>query len=165
MREPGDIAQEGEIEQKYVPEDASSGTSVASRGCGLIGCLLIIATFVAFGVGIYVLGNKLEPLADRFLWAPHDVVREYLAAYEAADTERAGRFVCADVPSGRLPDPAAPLGGPTAWTSGVDDQFPYPRPDGRVAIYYQVTSGVGTRRGQALLVREDDGWRICEFTT
>jgi hypothetical protein len=54
-----------------------------------------------------------------------------------------------------------PAGSPRAWTAGVEDEFPYPRPGGRLAIYYWVHSGLGERRAQALLEREDDGWRIC----
>ena len=45
--------------------------------------------------------QALEPLADRYLWAPHDVVREYLAAYQEGDFDRARRFVCEEIKSGR----------------------------------------------------------------
>jgi hypothetical protein len=143
----------------------TSGQSLASRGCGWIGCLLIIGILVAIGAGIYFAGNALEPLADRYLWQPHDVVREYLAAYEDDNTARAQRFICDGVPSQRLPDPAAPLGDFSTWTAAVEDTFPYPRANGRLAIYYRLTTATGHPQGQALLEREDDGWRICEFTT
>ena len=113
--------------------------------------------------GAYFGGQALEPLADRYLWAPHDVVREYLVAYEAEDTERARRFLCSDIRSGRLLDPAQPVGSPSAWTAHVDDTFPYPRPGGRLAIYYEVRSALGDRRSQALLEREEAGWRICDL--
>jgi hypothetical protein len=132
-----------------------------SGACGVIGCLLIIGVLVALAAGVYFAGNALEPLADKYLWAPHDVVREYLLAYEDENTERARRFLCTDIRSGRLLDPAQPVGGPSAWTASVDDTFPYPRPGGRLAIYYEVRSGLGDRRAQAMLEREDEGWRIC----
>ncbi len=151
-------------EYQQLPDDVGPQTGSASRGCGLIGCLLIIAVLAALGAGVFLLGNALEPLADKYLWAPHDVVREYLIAYERDDTARARKFVCSAIRTGQLPDPAGPLGGSSAWTAGVDDQFPYPRGNGRVAIYYTLRSGVGERRDQAILQREDDGWRICEFT-
>ena len=131
------------------------------RGCGVIGCLLIVGVLVLLGAGAYFGGQALEPLADRYLWAPHDVVREYLAAYEDGDTVRARRFVCQGVRNGPPPNPAAPVGNPGAWTAAVDDDFPYPRPGGRVGIYYRVSSALGTQRAQALLEREEDGWRIC----
>jgi hypothetical protein len=151
-------------EYRQPPDADSPPPSAGSRGCGLIGCILIIALLAALGAGVFLMGNALEPLADKYLWAPHDVVREYLAAYERDDTERARTFTCTGISAARLPDPAAPLGAPTAWTAGVEDQFPYPRANGRVGIYYTLRSGLGERRGQALLQREEDGWRICEFT-
>lgn len=132
-----------------------------SRGCGMIGCLLLIGILVAGVAGTFFLGNALEPLADRYLWAPHDVVREYLAAYESGDLERARRFVCSDIKSAGLPDPATPVGDPRSWTAFVEDEFPYPRRGGQVSIYYAVRSSLGERRAQALLEREQDGWRLC----
>ena len=135
-----------------------------SKGCGVIGCLLIIGILVAGVVGTFFVGNALEPLADRYLWAPHDVVREYLAAYEDQDDDRARRFVCEGIKSAGLPNPASPFGPLNSWTAFVEDEFPYPRPNGQIAIYYAVRSGVGDKRGQALLEREEGGWRICEFT-
>ena len=129
--------------------------------CGAIGCLLIIGVLVAGIAGTFFVGESLEPLADRYLWAPHDVVREYLVAYEEGDFERARRFVCSEIKSAGLPDPSAPVGDPNSWTASVSDQFPYPRPDGQVAIYYRVRSGLGERGAQALLEREEGGWRIC----
>ncbi len=149
-------------EHRQMPVDESP-PSARSRGCGLIGCILIIALLGGLGAGVFLLGNALDPLADKYLWAPHDVVREYLIAYERDDTERAHRFICSGLTSGHLPDPAAPLDAPSAWTAGVSDQFPYPRANGRVGIYYSLRSSLGERRGQALLQREEDGWRICEF--
>lgn len=148
---------------QQLPDEVGPPAGVASRGCGLIGCVLIIAVLAALGAGVFLLGNALEPLADKYLWAPHDVVREYLIAYERDDTERARKFICSTIRGGPLPDPAAPLGGGSVWIAGVDDPFPYPRANGRVAIYYTLRSGLGERRGQALLQREDQGWRICEF--
>jgi hypothetical protein len=130
----------------------------------VIGCLLLIGILIAGVVSTFFLGNALEPIADRYLWAPHDVVREYLAAYEERDDDRARRFVCEGIKSAGLPDPAAPFGEPGSWTASVEDEFPYPRPNGQVAIYYTLRSGAGDRRGQALLQREEGGWRICEFT-
>lgn len=121
----------------------------------------MIGLLTILGAGALLAGYALEPIADRYLWAPHDVVREYLGAYQNGDTERARRFVCQEISSAGLPDPAAPVGRPRAWSAAVDDEFPYPRPDGRVGIYYRVTSGVGDRRAQALLEREEGGWRIC----
>jgi hypothetical protein len=151
-------------EQEWAqPEAPADGDSLASRGCGLIGCVLILGVLVAIGAGIYFAGNALEPLADKYLWAPHDVVREYLTAYEDGKVERARQFVCDSAKAGRLPDPSAPVGGPGAWSAGVDDTFPYPRAGGRWAIYYVVRSSLGEDRAQALLEREEDGWRICEF--
>ena len=150
-----------------VPDDDVQAVEPPRRGsgaCGVIGCLLLIGILVAGVAGTFFLGNALEPLADRYLWAPHDVVREYLAAYEKSDDERARRFVCEGIRSAGLPDPSAPLGRPTSWTASVEDEFPYPRPNGQVAIYYEIRSGLGDRRGQALLEREEGGWRICEFT-
>jgi hypothetical protein len=146
-------------------EEETQKPSLASRGCGWIGCVAIIGIFVAIGAGLYFAGNALEPLADKYLWAPSDVVREYLAAYEDDNTDRARRFLCDDVRTGRLLNPAAPLGNFSTWTAHVQDTFPYPRDNGRFAIYYELTTATGSPRGQALLQREDDGWRICEFTT
>jgi len=151
-------------EHQQIPDEDVRPPGAASRGCGLIGCVLVIAVLGALGFGAFFLGNALEPLADRYLWAPHDVVRESLIAYEKEDAVRARKFTCVALRAGRLPDPAAPLGGPSAWTAAVDDQFPYPRANGRVAIYYRLRSSVAQPRGQALLQREEDGWRICEFT-
>lgn len=136
----------------------ASSPSVASRGCGLIGCALIIALLVALGAGAWALGNALEPLADRYLWAPHDVVRAYLDAYEDDDTARAARFLC---PGTQLLDPGAPVDGGDTWTAGVSDTFPYPRPGGRIAIYYDLRLPIRTARVQALIERYDEGWRIC----
>lgn len=150
-------------DEEEFQEPETRGPSLRERGCGLIGCLLIIGLLVGFGAIAYFGGRALEPLADRFLWAPHDVVREYLIAYEADDTERARRFLCSDIRGRGLLDPALPVGSPSAWTAGVEDVIPYPRPNGRVGIYYQVRSGLGTRRAQAYLEREDEGWRICAF--
>ena len=155
-----EAAEQAQAEQ-FAAQDQSEQPSRGSGACGVIGCLLMIGVLVALGAGVYFAGNALEPLADRFLWAPHDVVREYLAAYQDEDTERARRFLCSDIRSGRLLDPAQPVGGPSAWTAGVEDTFPYPREAGRLAIYYEVRSGIGDRRAQALLEREDEGWRIC----
>jgi hypothetical protein len=135
--------------------------SLASRGCGYIGCLLLIGILVALGAGVYFLGNALEPLADRFLWAPHDVVREYIDAYEDDNSARARRFLCAEIRGGPLLDPAAPLGGGDVWTRGAVEQFPYPRPGGQVGIYYELHLPIRDARGQALVQRQDDGWRIC----
>jgi hypothetical protein len=145
------------------PDPDQPAPSRGSGACGIIGCLLIIGVLVALAAGVYFGGQALEPLADRYLWAPHDVVREYLTAYEDDNTERARRFLCSDIRSGRLLDPAQPVGSPSAWTAGVSDTFPYPRPGGQLAIYYFVQSGLGERQAQALLEREDDGWRICAF--
>jgi hypothetical protein len=136
----------------------TSGQSLVSRGCGWIGCLLLIGILVAVGAGVYALGNALEPFADRFLWQPHDVVREYLDAWRRDDAQRAERFVCSGV-EGVL-DPMAPLGSRVG-APYVDDEFPYPRAGGRVAIYYRAER-FGPR-AQALLEREDAGWRICEL--
>lgn len=154
-----------EQSEEYEPVDSTDarGPSLRERGCGVIGCLLIIAVLVGLGALAYFGGRALEPLADRFLWAPHDVVREYLTSFEADDTERARRFLCSDIRGGRLLDPSTPVGSPSAWTAGVEDQFPYPRAGGRVSIYYNVRSGLGVDRAQALLEREDEGWRICAF--
>ncbi len=147
-----------------VEEPSSDGPEAAgSRGCGFIGCLLIIGVLVALGAGAFVLGQRLEPFADKYLWAPHDVVREYLTAYEEGDLDRARGFLCAGRINAGVPDPSEPLGSPRSWTAGVEDEFPYPRPNGQVGIYYRITSGLGERRGQALLDREEGGWRICDF--
>lgn len=154
------MAADNEIEVGHGQEQPSPPAS-GSRACGVIGCLLVVGVLVALVAGVWVLGNTLEPLADRFLWAPHDVVREYLAAYEDRDTERARRFLCRQQRAAGLLDPAAPVGGPSAWTASVEDEFPYPRSGGQVGIYYRVVSGLGDRRAQAYLEREEDGWRIC----
>jgi hypothetical protein len=133
-----------------------------SRGCGVIGCLLIVVVLAGLLVGALALGNALEPLADRFLWSPADVVREYLAAYEKNDTARAHKFVCDGVAG--APNPGEPVG--TDGTSAfVDDSFPYPRDNGRLAIYYAVNvpGFSNPKKAQALLHREDAGWRICAF--
>ena len=116
-----------------------------STTCGVIGCLLLIGILVAGVAGSFFVGNALEPLADQYLWAPHDVVREYLIAYDKGDNDRARRFICEGIRSAGLPDPAAPLGRPSAWTASVEDEFPYPRPNGQFAIYYSLTSSVGER--------------------
>jgi hypothetical protein len=139
-------------------EVVGGGSSFGSRACGVIGCLLAIALLVGLGVSAFALGNALEPLADRFLWAPHDVVREYLDAYENGNAERAQRFLC---PGTRLLDPSAPVDGGDVWTRGAIDAFPYPRPGGRIGIYYELRLPIRTARAQALIERHDDGWRIC----
>ena len=125
---------------------------------------MLIGIVVAGIAGTFFAGAALEPLADRYLWAPHDVVREYLVAYQEGDFDRARRFVCENIKSAGLPDPSAPVGDPNSWSAFVEDEFPYPRPDGQLAIYYAVRSSVGERRAQALLEREEGGWRICSLT-
>jgi hypothetical protein len=154
-----------EQSEDFEPVDSTDvpGPTLRERGCGVIGCLLIVVVLVGLGALAYFGGRALEPFADRFLWAPHDVVREYLTSYEDEDAERARRFLCSDIRGGRLLDPSTPAGSPSAWTAGVEDQFPYPRAGGRVGIYYSVRSGLGVNRAQALLEREDEGWRICAF--
>jgi hypothetical protein len=148
-------------DQEAPDESYARGPSLRERGCGLIGCLVLIGLVVGFGALVYFGGRALEPLADRFLWAPHDVVREYLLAYQDDDTERARRFLCSGIRDGRLLDPALPVGSPSSWTASVEDEIPYPRANSRFAIYYEVTSVLGRTRAQALLEREDEGWRIC----
>jgi hypothetical protein len=140
----------------------SERSSLRQRGCGLIGCLIIIVALVGVVVGAWALGNTLEPLADRFLWSPADVVREYLAAYDEDDTARARRFVCSNVAT--VLDPGAPVNA-DSFSAYVDDTFPYPRDNGQLAIYYaiRVPGFSSPRRAQALLRREDAGWRICSF--
>ena len=145
-------------------EEETRAPTLASRGCGWIGCLLIIGILIALGAGLYFAGNALEPLADKYLWQPHDVVREYLVAYADGNTDRAARFLCADRSSRKPPSPAEPLGDFSTWTAAVADQFPYPRSNGQIAIYYELTTAISSPTGQAILQREDDGWRICEFT-
>lgn len=134
--------------------------SIRSRACGVVGCLLILGLLVAVSVGAFAVGNALEPLADRFLWAPHDVVREYLDAYENRDTARAERFLC---PGTRLLDPAAPEGGGETWTRGAVDPFPYPRPNGQIGIFFELRLPIRTARVQAYVERHEEGWRICAF--
>ena len=138
-----------------------------SAGCGLLGCLAIIVVLVALGAGAAAVAGLLEPIVHRFR-SPADAVREYLDAYEAEDVTRARSFLCEELRGAlgdaELPNPAAvvdPDAG-DAWTAGVEDEFPYPRGEGRVGIRYQVRLPIETRTGQALLVNED-GWRICEF--
>ncbi len=132
--------------------------SLASRGCGYIGCALLIVIVVGLGLGAIALGDALEPLADRFVWAPHDVVREYFAAHDRDDMERARRFLCQGV--SRPLDPLAALGR-SGGRPYVEDEFPYPRSGGHVAIYYRAEQHGA--RAQALLQREEGGWRICAF--
>jgi hypothetical protein len=148
-------------DQPYEQDDADTAGGRGSRGCGVIGCLLIVGILVALGAGALALGNAFEPLADRYLWAPHDVVREYLDAYDRGDLDRARRFLCSDIASARPPDPASPMGGGGRGFGGEIDEFPYPRADGRLAIFYQLDQH--GQRAQALLEREDEGWRICAF--
>lgn len=140
-------------------------TSRRRASCSVVGCLLVIGVVVAVVAGAFALSNGGQPFADRHLWAPHDVVREYLAAFVAGDIDQARLLVCEDIKNAGLPDPAAPVGNPRSWTAAVEDEFPYPRSEGRVAIYYRVTSGDGDWRAQALLEREEGGWRICAFET
>ena len=139
-------------------EATAPGPSLRQRGCGLIGCLVLIALLVGFGAVVYFGGRALEPLADRYLWAPHEVVAAYFEAYRMKDTERAQRLLCDGV-NGLL-NPAAPFGRQSA-NPAVDDHFPYPRGGGRIGIYYRIE--FRGARGQALIEREDGGWRICEF--
>lgn len=148
--------------------DPDGGQTAASRGCGVVGCVLVIAVLVGLGLGAAALTGAVDPFFDRFR-SPADVVREYMLSFEDGDRERAVRFLCADlrvqVEGGPLPDPVAALETEGSWRwSGVEDEFPYPRPDGRIAIYYQIDQpGTGAaRRAQALLV-DEDGWRICGF--
>jgi hypothetical protein len=133
------------------------GPSVASRGCGLVGCLLIGALLAAIVISAVALGGALEPLADRFLWGPHDVVREYFAAHRREDAARMQHLTC--VGAGQL-NPLFPFEF-RAGSPYVEDEFPYPRDGGRVAIYYRLEPR--GERAQALLEREDAGWRVCEF--
>jgi hypothetical protein len=145
----------------YAGDEPETGGSAGSRGCGIVGCLLVIVVLVGVAAGAMALTNVFEPLVDRYLWAPHDVVREYLDAYDRGDMDRAQRFLCSDTASARPPDPAGPMGGGGRGFGGELDEFPYPRADGRVAIYYQLDQH--GPRAQALLEREDEGWRICAF--
>ena len=160
------MTDERTLDEELPPDDSTPAPSTrGSSACGVIGCLLLIGILVAGIAGTFFLGNALEPLADQYLWAPHDVVREYLIAYEDGNNDRARRFVCEGIRSAGLPDPSAPVGSPSSWTASVEDQFPYPRANGQFGIYYRVRSGLGERRAQALLEREEGGWRICQFTT
>lgn len=140
---------------------AEDRQSAGSRGCGVIGCLLLIGLLVAIGTGGLLLSDALDPLYDRFLRPPHEVVELYLDAYEREDEARARRLLCSDIRQGRLLDPSEPLGGRQRGLGGEIDEFPYPRADNRVAIYYTLDR-FGSR-AQALLGREDEGWRICAF--
>jgi hypothetical protein len=141
-----------------VEDEEYERPSLRSRGCGYLGCLLVIALLVALGVGAFALGNALEPVADRFLWRPHDVVSTYFDAHQRGDMDRARRFLCEGV---RQPlDPLTPL-GTRVGRPYVDDEIPFPRPGGRVAIYYRADEH--GPQAQALLEREDGGWRICAF--
>jgi len=157
------VSDEPEQSSEPFEPDESGGRRRGGGLCGIIGCLLIIGVLVAGVAGTFFAGAALEPLADRYLWAPHDVVREYLTAYQEGDFDRARRFVCEQIKSAGLPDPSAPVGDPNSWSAFVEDEFPYPRPDGQFAIYYAVRSSVGERRAQALLEREEGGWRICSL--
>lgn len=67
-------------------EEATSRRS--SRGCGLIGCLVIIVVLVALGFGGAAISGALDQFADRFR-PPHEVVRGYLSAYQDDDIPRA----------------------------------------------------------------------------
>lgn len=130
-----------------------------SRGCGGLGCLLLIGLLLAVGAGGLYLSDALDPLYDRFLRQPHEVVELYVEAYEQEDEARARRFLCSAIRDGRLLDPSTPLGGRQRGLGGGIDEFPYPRSGGRVAIYY--TLDANGPSAQALLEREDAGWRIC----
>jgi hypothetical protein len=141
--------------------DYDDRPSRGSRGCGLLGCLLVILLLGGIAAGGMALAGALDPLYDRFLRQPHEVVSEYLAAYRRDDGERARRFLCEGVREGRLLDPRAPVGSGPFGLGGEIDEFPYPRPGGRVAIYYSLDAHGG--QAQALLEREDEGWRICAF--
>ncbi|HVM30091.1 MAG TPA: hypothetical protein VM305_04900 [Candidatus Limnocylindrales bacterium] len=141
-------------------EEDHSGPSVRQRGCGWLGCALVILLLGAIGAGLLAAGNALEPLADRYIWQPHDVVREYFAAHRRGDHDRARRFQCEGTTG--LLDPYAPLGRQLG-APFVEDELPYPRSAGQVAIYYRAEQH--GRRAQALLQREEAGWRICSFET
>jgi hypothetical protein len=141
-----------------VEEEQGATPSAGARGCGYIGCIAIIVVLVGTGVAFFALGNAVEPLADRFLWQPQDVVREYFTAYRAGDVPRAQLLLCEGV-AGPL-DPLEPL-GTRAGAPFVEDAVPYPRGGDQVAIYYRVDQ-FGPR-AQALLQREEEGWRICAF--
>ena len=147
-------------EKQY--EEPAPRSGLLARGCGWIGCLLLIGLLVAIGAGVYFGGKALEPLADRYLWTPSDVVREYLTAYDDGDMQRARHFLCSNIAGQQPLDPGAPVGAKST-TAFVDDTFPYPRGNGRLAIYYgvRVPGFSNPRRAQALLEREDAGWRIC----
>jgi hypothetical protein len=139
-------------------EQDYSGPSLRQRGCGWLGCALIVLLLVGAGVGALAVNNALEPLAERYLWQPHDVVREYFVAYQRGDTDRALGFLCRWV-SAPL-DPFAPLERRTG-NLFVEDEFPYPRPGGQVAVNYRAEQH--GPRAQALLEREEEGWRVCAF--
>ncbi|MDP8904219.1 MAG: hypothetical protein M3N29_02685 [Chloroflexota bacterium] len=125
----------GDVDELEQEQYGGGRQSIGSRACGVIGCLLVITLLVGLGAAAFALGNALEPLADRYLWAPHDVVREYFDAWRRDDRPRMQRFLCEGV-NGVL-DPQAPfdhrVGSPY-----VEDDFPYPRPGGRLAIYYRL---------------------------
>lgn len=149
--------------------DESSTEAGASRGCGVVGCVILVVMLVALGFGAATFAGAVDPILDRFR-TPDEVVREYMLSYEDGDRERAARFLCQElrtaVGAGPLRDPVAalePEGASWRWR-GVEDESPYPREGGRVAIYYEIDQpGTGARRtGQALLANED-GWRICAF--
>ncbi len=137
-------------------EEQVKGPSLRQRGCGYIGCALVIVLVVGLAAGALTMGSALEPLADRYLWQPHEVVSEYFDAHRRQDVERARHFQCAWVTG--LLDPMAPLGRRTG-SPFVEDELPYPRGDDQVAIYYRAEQHGA--RAQALLEREEAGWRIC----
>ncbi len=151
---------ERDVEDEYV-DDATADDGRAPRGCGLLGCALLILLLAGVAAAGMAVAGALEPIYDRFLRQPDEVVQEYLDAHERNDTERARRFLCTGMREGRLPDPAEPLGGGRPGFGREIDPFPYPRPGGRVAIYYRLDQH--GRQAQAILEREDEGWRICSF--
>lgn len=139
--------------------EAEERPSAGSRGCGVIGRLLIVGLLVAVVAGGAFLSDAFDPIFDRFVRQPHEVVAIYLEAHERGDEARARRFICSDIRDGPLLDPSAPLGGRQRGFGGEIDAFPYPRSGGRVAIFYSLDRNGPS--AQALLEREDEGWRIC----
>ena len=133
-------------------------------GRGKLGCALIAfvgLVVIAAAVAGYLF---LAPLFQK----PSDVVREFAEAITRDDMAAARAVLCSDLKDKYTDESLRTYikeGLKDVGTASLQeiDEFPYPRSEGRVGIYFRMRGSIGSRRVQAYLLREERRWRICEI--